>query len=57
VASRAPSPIALYWLGRAEEAKGDFPRAKAAYEGALRMAPGMQEARTRLESLKTLAGQ
>ena len=57
VASRAPSPIALYWLGRAEEAKGDFPRAKAAYEGALRMAPGMQEARTRLESLETLAGQ
>jgi protein O-mannosyl-transferase len=56
-ASRAPSPVSLYWLGRAEEAKGDLARAKGAYQAALRMAPGMAEARTRLESLQTLTGQ
>jgi protein O-mannosyl-transferase len=56
-ASRAPSPISLYWLGRAEEAKGDFARAKGAYQAALRMAPGMPEASTRLNSLQTLTGQ
>jgi protein O-mannosyl-transferase len=56
-ATRAPSPASLYWLGRAEEAKGDFARAKGAYQAALQMAPGMTEARTRLESLRTLTGQ
>jgi protein O-mannosyl-transferase len=56
-ASRSPSPASLYWLGRAEEAKGDFARAKGAYQAALQLAPGMAEARTRLESLKTLTGQ
>ena len=55
--SRAPSPLSFYWLGRAEEAKGDFVRAKVAYQAALRMAPGMTEARTRLNSLQTLTGQ
>jgi protein O-mannosyl-transferase len=55
--SRAASPLALYWLGRTEEAKGDFARAKGAYEAALRFAPGMAEASSRLESLKTLTGQ
>jgi tetratricopeptide (TPR) repeat protein len=55
--SRAPSPVSFYWLGRAEEAKGDFARAKGAYQAALQLAPGMAEARTRLESLKTLTGQ
>lgn len=55
--ARAPSPLALYWVGRAEEAKGDFPRAKMAYQAALQLAPGMKEARERLDSLKTLAGQ
>jgi protein O-mannosyl-transferase len=55
--SRARLPVALYWLGRAEEAKGDFARAKGAYQAALQMAPGMQEARAQLESLKTLTGQ
>jgi tetratricopeptide (TPR) repeat protein len=55
--SRAPSPVSFYWLGRAEEAKGDFARAKGAYQAALQLAPGMVEARTRLESLKTLTGQ
>jgi tetratricopeptide (TPR) repeat protein len=55
-ASRAPTPASLYWLGRAEEAKGDLSHAKGAYQAALQMAPGMTEARTRLESLQTLAG-
>jgi protein O-mannosyl-transferase len=56
-ASRSRSPLALYWLGRAEEAKGDFPRAKGAYQAALQLAPNMQEARTQLESLRALTGQ
>jgi tetratricopeptide (TPR) repeat protein len=56
-ASRAPSPLSLFWLGRAAEAEGDFTRAEEAYRAALRMAPGMAEARTRLESLKVLAVQ
>ena len=54
---RAVSPLALYWLGRAEEAKGNFANAKAAYQAALQISPGMTVARTRLESLKTLMGQ
>jgi protein O-mannosyl-transferase len=56
-ASRARSPLAFYWLGRAEEAKGDFARAKGAYHAALQLAPGMQDARTQLESLQTLTGE
>jgi Flp pilus assembly protein TadD len=56
-ATRAPSPGSLYWLGRAAEAKGDFARAKNAYQATLQMAPGMTEARARLESLRMLTGQ
>jgi protein O-mannosyl-transferase len=56
-ASRSRSPVSYYWLGRAEEAKGDFVRAKVAYHLALQMAPGMQDARTRLQSLQALTGQ
>ncbi|HTZ47141.1 MAG TPA: tetratricopeptide repeat protein [Verrucomicrobiae bacterium] len=56
-ASRSRSPLALYWLGRAEEAKGDFSRAKGAYQAALQLAPNLQEARTQLESLRALTGQ
>lgn len=48
---RAPSPFAFYSLGLAEEAKGDLPRAKAAYQAALQIAPSMEEARTQLNSL------
>jgi protein O-mannosyl-transferase len=55
-ASRSRSPVSYYWLGRAEEAKGDFVRAKGAYRVALQLAPGMQDARTRLESLQALTG-
>jgi len=55
--ARAPSPVAFYWLGRAESAKGDFPHAKQAFQAALQMAPGLKEAQAQLESLKTLTGQ
>ena len=48
----APSPLALYWLGRAQESKGDMQKAMAAYEAALRLAPGMAEARARLAALQ-----
>jgi tetratricopeptide (TPR) repeat protein len=50
-ASIAPSPIACFWLGRALENLGDKAQAEKAYEAALRLAPGMTEARTRLQSL------
>ncbi len=55
--SRVRSPLAYFWLGRAEESKGDFARAKAAYQAALQIAPNMTQARAQLESLKTLTGQ
>jgi tetratricopeptide (TPR) repeat protein len=57
VNARASSPLAFYWLGRAEQAKGDFARAKMAYLSALQLAPNMREARAQLESLRTLAEQ
>lgn len=49
----APSPTACYWLGRALESKGDYPRATSAYAAALQLAPGMAEARTRLQALQS----
>lgn len=52
----APSPIACYWLGRALESKGDYPHAANAYVAALRLAPGMADARTRLEVLQNKSG-
>ncbi len=55
--TRVPSPVAFYWLGRAEAAKGDFPRAKQAFQAALQLAPGLKEAQAQLDSLKTLTGQ
>jgi protein O-mannosyl-transferase len=48
----APSPLACYWLGRTLEDKGDLLAAIRAYEGALQLAPAMNEARTRLEALR-----
>jgi protein O-mannosyl-transferase len=48
----SPSPLALYWLGRALEAKGEVQKAQTAYEAALRLAPGMTDARTRLQALQ-----
>jgi tetratricopeptide (TPR) repeat protein len=47
----SPSPIACFLLGRALETKGDYAQAENAYAAALRLAPGMTEARTRLEAL------
>jgi protein O-mannosyl-transferase len=51
----APSPAAYYWLGRALEGKGDFGRAASAYAAALQLAPGLKDARARLEALHTKA--
>jgi tetratricopeptide (TPR) repeat protein len=47
----SPSPFACFWLGRALESQGDYPRAESAYAAALQLAPGMTEARTRLGAL------
>ncbi len=47
----APSPLALYWLGQALESKGDTQQAMRAYSAALQLAPGMSEARARLNFL------
>ncbi|MGB8475629.1 MAG: tetratricopeptide repeat protein, partial [Candidatus Acidiferrum sp.] len=49
----APSPLALYWLGRALEMKGELQKAEAAYEAALRLAPQMADARARLAALQS----
>jgi Tfp pilus assembly protein PilF len=48
----APSPLALYWLGRALESKGDTQQAVKAYAAALQLAPAMAEARARLAALE-----
>ena len=48
----APSPLALYRLGRALESKGDTQQAMKAYTAALQLAPGMAEARARLNFLE-----
>lgn len=47
-----PAPAAYFWLGQAYEEKGDYNRARNAYMTALRMAPGMSEAQTRLEMVR-----
>ncbi len=47
-----PSPLALYWLGRALEQKGDAQQAVRAYTEALRLAPAMAEAQARLNALR-----
>jgi Tfp pilus assembly protein PilF len=48
----APSPLALYRLGGALESKGDTQQAMRAYTAALQLAPGMAEARARLNFLE-----
>ena len=48
----APSPLALYWLGRALESKGDTQQAAKAYAAALQLAPAMADARMRLQALQ-----
>jgi len=47
----APSPLALYWLGRALESKGENQQAVTAYAAALQLDPAMAEARARLTAL------
>jgi protein O-mannosyl-transferase len=52
-AAISPSPMASFWLGKALESNGDNARAEQAYATALQLAPGMAEARARLEALQT----
>ncbi len=51
-AAIAPMPPADFWLGRALEDKGQVEAAIQAYQAALRMDPGMTEARDRLNALQ-----
>jgi protein O-mannosyl-transferase len=53
----APTPIGYFWLGRAYEGKGDRQRAANAYMLALKLAPNMADARTRLDALRESSGQ
>jgi tetratricopeptide (TPR) repeat protein len=48
----APSPLALYWLGRALDSKGENQQAVGVYAAALQLAPAMAEARARLTALE-----
>jgi len=57
LSNRVASPVALYWLGRAEEAKENLAKAKAAYQAALQLAPALTDARTQLEKLQKVTGQ
>jgi tetratricopeptide (TPR) repeat protein len=52
----SPSPVACYWLGQTLERKGDYAQAENAYMAALRLAPGLTEARNRLEALRGKGG-
>ncbi len=56
-AAISPSPIACFWLGRALESKGDYPQAENAYAAALQLAPGMTDARIRLEAIRGKSGE
>jgi protein O-mannosyl-transferase len=49
----APSAPANFWLGMTLEAKSQPLAAEAAYEAALRLAPGMIEAQQRLDALRS----
>jgi tetratricopeptide (TPR) repeat protein len=51
-ASLAPSPLALFWLGRSYEVTHDFDRAAGAYQAALQLVPNFPDARARLEALR-----
>jgi len=48
----APLAQADFWLGRALEDKGQNEAAATAYDAAVRLAPGMAEARQRLDALR-----
>jgi protein O-mannosyl-transferase len=47
-----PSPQAIFWIGRNQEARGDLKGAAGAYETALRMLPTFKEAHDRLVAIK-----
>jgi tetratricopeptide (TPR) repeat protein len=47
----SPSPNALYWLGRILEQQKHPKEASNAYRAALQLAPGMTEARSRLDAI------
>lgn len=51
-AAISPSPMACFWLGRAQEETGDDARAENAYAAALQLAPGMTAAQARLQVLR-----
>jgi Tfp pilus assembly protein PilF len=48
-----PSPVAHFWAGRVLEDSGKLAEAAAAYDSALALAPGLQEARVRREALRS----
>jgi protein O-mannosyl-transferase len=48
----APTSVAFFWLGRTLEDKGDLQSAVRAYETALQMTPGLNDARVRLDALR-----
>jgi hypothetical protein len=48
----SPSALAFYWLGRTLEDQSDPRAAIVAYSTALQLAPGMADARTRLEAIR-----
>jgi protein O-mannosyl-transferase len=48
----APSPMASYWQGIALEKMGKTQPAIEAYENTLKLAPGFEDARVRMESLR-----
>jgi protein O-mannosyl-transferase len=52
-AQMAPSVPVNFWLGMTLEAKAQPQAAEAAYEAALRLAPGMIEAQQRLDALRS----
>lgn len=51
-AQLAPMAQAYFWLGRAQEDKGQTQAAASAYAAALQLAPGMAEAQQRLDALR-----
>ena len=48
----SPSAATCYWLGRVLEDKAELKRAESAYETALKLSPGMNEAETHLISVR-----
>jgi Tfp pilus assembly protein PilF len=53
----APSATALFWLGRASEDQGRLQAAASAYQSALKIAPSMDDAKTRLNEVRLKAQQ